>query len=283
MRVSAGSYEHIYDPSSGDSEAWYVNDHTFVRDRAGTWHLIGITHAEPMNPHDEKHFAHATAADLHGPWMKQPFALSFAPEAGETHLWAPHVIRHDGRYWMFYSAGGPPEQYRLHLAISADCWNWSRHEGNPLVVDGYEARDPMVLRVGSKWVMYYTATSTPDGGQFVVKAVTSDDLVAWSDTRVVYTDPRVGTFGGTTESPFVVERGDRYFLFIGPEWGMNVEAYRTTRVLASDDPFVFEAAHEVGRLASHAAEVVVDERGEWWVSHSGWGMGGVYLAPLLWD
>ena len=41
---------------------------------------------------------------------------------------------------------------------------WARHPANPLVVDGYEARDPMVLRVGDRWVMYYTATSAPAGG-----------------------------------------------------------------------------------------------------------------------
>ena len=55
------------------------------------------------------------------------------------------------------------------------------------------------------------------------------------------------------------------------------------RVLASDDPFSFDAAHEVGRITSHAAEVIVDEQGDWWVSHCGWGMGGVYLAPLHWS
>ena len=91
-----------------------------------------------------------------------------------------------------------------------------------------------------------------------------------------------GTFGGTTESPFVVARDGRYYLFIGPDWGMNLTSYRTTRVLASDDPFHFEASGRVGTIASHAAEVVEDD-GTWWVSHCGWSMGGVYLAPLHWD
>ena len=53
-------------------------------------------------------------------------------------------------------------------------------------------------------------------------------------------------------------------------------------MLVSDDPFHFDARHEAGRIASHAAEVVVDEHGASWVSHCGWGMGGVYLAPLTW-
>lgn len=295
VTVSIGDYEHIYDPSVGEDERWYINDHTFVRDAAGTWHLIGITHAEPFAPFDELHLAHATAPSLLGPWTKQPFALSTEPELGESHLWAPHVIHHDGRYWMFVCAGGPsPDRYRIHLATSDDCRTWTRHAANPLVVDGYEARDPMVARVGDRWVMYYTATLEPDGGNHVVKAVQSTDLVSWSDPRVVYTDPLVGTGAGPTESPFVVERDDGWYLFVGPDHQGVVDglaardraaverAYSTTRVFRSDDPFHFTPDDHVSTIRSHAAEVVVDEAGEYWVSRCGWGQGGVYVAPLRW-
>ncbi len=34
---------------------------------------------------------------------------------------------------------------------------------------------------------------------------------------------------------------------------------------------------------AHAAEVVRDIEGNWYVSHCGWGQGGVYLSPLYWD
>jgi arabinan endo-1,5-alpha-L-arabinosidase len=290
--VTAGDFELVYDPSAGESEPWYVNDHTFVRDRDGTWHLIGITHAEPMAPHDEIHLAHATALDLHGPWTKQPFALSADAAQGETVLWAPHVIEHDDRYWMFVCAGGPSmTAYRIHLAVSDDCRSWRRHAGNPLVVDGYEARDPMVRRIGDRWVMYYTATSRPDGGSFVVAATESDDLVRWQGRTVVYTDPMSGTFGGPTESPFVVEHDGRWLLFIGPDWERitatfdesgryDPAGYRGTRVLVSDDPLHFDLDGQVGFIDSHASEVVVDTDGSVWISHCGWGQGGVHLAPL---
>ena len=112
--------------------------HVRSGDRIGVWHLIGITHAEPMAAHDEKHLAHATAPALHGPWTKRPFALSADLDAGETHLWAPHVVVHDDRYWMFYCGGGLDETaYRIRLAVSDDCWRWTRHAANPLVVDGF--------------------------------------------------------------------------------------------------------------------------------------------------
>ena len=295
--VVARDWIHIYDPSIGENEPWYVNDHTFYRDNQGTWHLIGITHAEPFMPFDEKHLAHATAPALSGPWTKQPFVLSADEARGETHLWAPHVITHDDLHWMFVCAGGSsPAKYRLHLATSEDGWDWTRHAGNPLVVDGYEARDPMVLRVDDRWVMYYTATSAPGGGNHVVVAAASNDLVNWSGRTVVYRDELTGTGAGPTESPFVVARDDRYYLFMGPaDYGAAMAAlqrgekldwataYSSTLVLASDDPLHFDRSDEVGHIAAHAAEVIVDEDGSDWISHCGWGQGGVYLARLDFD
>jgi arabinan endo-1,5-alpha-L-arabinosidase len=295
-RVVAGDFERIYDPSVGETERWYINDHTFIRDHTGLWHLIGITHAEPFAPKDELHLAHATAPSLHGPWTKQPYALSTDAAHGETHLWAPHVIHHDDRYWMFVCGGGATtETYRIHLATSDDCVRWERHPSNPLIVDGFEARDPMVLRIGDRWVMYFTATTEPSGGNHIVAAAESDDLVHWSGRHVVYADEHVGSFGGPTESPFVVEREGTYYLFMGPagfaaamartERGEDPnwrEAYSTTLVLASDDPLHFDRADVAGEIRSHAAEVIVDEAGDTWISHCGWAQGGVYLAPLRW-
>jgi beta-fructofuranosidase len=160
-----------------------------------------------------------------------------------------------------------------------------------MVVDGYEARDPMVLRIDDRWVMYYTATATPEGGSHVVCATFSDDLVHWSGRTIVYTDPTSGTGGGPTESPFVVNHRGRWLLLIGPDWegfraweasggGRDTSWYRRTRVLASDDPLRFTLDGQVGTIEAHAAEVIVDEDGATWVSHCGWGQGGVYLAPL---
>ena len=276
--VSAGAFKPLYDPSVGERERWYINDHTFIRDAAGTWHMFGITHAEPANPLDEKHFAHATAPSLAGPWTKQPFALSADAAKGEVVLWAPHVIEHDGTYYMFYCAGDADHtKYKIHLATSRDLKTWERSVANPMVVDGFDARDPMILRVGDKWVMYYTANSTPAGGDHVVFAVTSDDLTHWGDKRTVFTSPRKGTFGGPTESPFVVRRGDSYYLFCGA-W----EGYSRTYAFRSADPFKFEYSQRVGSIESHALELIRDVDGTWHASHSGWGQGGLHLAPVKW-
>lgn len=282
--VGAGEFRKIYDPGAGEAEPWYINDHCFIRSREGLWHMFGITHAEPLNPMDEKHLAHATAPSLvDGPWRKEPFALSSEYERwGEHHLWAPHVVYHDGTYFMFVCVGGPsPSKYRIHLATSKDLWNWTRHAKNPVVIDGYDARDPNILWDGDRWVMYYTATSKPQGGSHVVACRTSDDLVTWSERVDAFTDTETGTFGGPTESPFVVRRGRSYYLFICNN--DRRAGYDSTDVFRSYDPYRFTLEDKVGTIGAHAAEVIRDVDGLWYVSRCGWGRGGVYLAPLLWE
>jgi hypothetical protein len=282
--VGAGEFRKIYDPSVGERERWYINDHCFVRGHDGLWHLFGITHAEPLNPMDEKNLAHATAPSLtEGPWRKETFALSADHERwGEHHLWAPHVVFHDGVYSMFVCVGGSsPSTYKIHLATSTDLWSWTRHPQNPVVIDGYDARDPNVLRDGDSWLMYYTATSAPEGGNHIVACLTSFDLVSFHDRSVVFTDTETGTFGGPTESPFVVRRGRSYYLFICNN--DRRAGYDSTDIYRSFDPRRFTLEDKVGTIGAHAAEVIRDLDGRWYVSRCGWDRGGVYLAPLLWN
>ena len=282
--VKAGDFTKIYDPSAGGETKWYINDHCFVYGNDGLWHLFGITHQEPLDPMNEVHFAHATARTLlQKQWDKQPFALSAAAKLwNEVHLWAPHVIRHNGLYYMFYCAGDADHtKYKIHLATSKDLRTWRRQKENPMTVDGFDARDPFVTKVGDKWIMYYTANSKPSGGNHIVACVASDDLVFWSDRKVVYTDPSTGTWGGPTESPFVVRRGNSWYLFISPRDG-DKEEYSGTDVFVSNDPLHWRIEDRVGHIAAHAAEVVRDLDGKWYVSRCGWGQGGVYLAPLIW-
>jgi hypothetical protein len=276
--VAAGKFMNVYDPSVGETVPWYYNDHTLVQDRStGTWHVYAITHAEPANPLDEKSFGHATAPSPTGPWTKQPDALTADPAAGESHIWAPYVMFHAGKYWMFY-AGGTADHtaYRMHLATSVDLVHWTRYPGNPLFTDGWDGRDPMVTRVGNQWVMYYTANSTPSGGNHIVAYRTSTDLVHWSARQTAFQHPQTGQYGGPTESPFVVHKGGSWYLFICCDGG-----YEVTKVYRSQDPLHFSIDQEVGVIPSHAAEVVHDgDTGQWYVTAAGWGKGGLSIATL---
>ena len=279
--ISVEDFTRIYDPSAGQTRgyAWYVNDHTFVRGEDGTWHLFGITQQNPFRPFEEVFLTHVTAPDVMGPWTKQADVMHIDADAGESVIWAPHVIRAGGKWQMFYCGGDEdPKRFRINLATSDDLWTWTRSEANPLLQDGYEARDPMVLWIGEQWVMYYTANTAPEGGQHVVAAVTSRDLVHWGDKRVVFASSRSGTGGGPTESPFVVARGDHYLLFV-----CTNRRYIETAVYESDDPFAWTEDQRIATIPAHAAEVIETPEGDVYISSCGWGMGGVYLARLTFE
>ena len=120
----------------------------------------------------------------------------------------------------------------------------------------------------------------------------SADLRHWSDRRVAYRDVHEGTEGGPTESPFVVRRGSRYYLFKGPrphetsvpgQPYFRQPGYIVTDVFASDDWRRWTDADHVGRVACHAAELVEDGDGTWYVSSAGVGQGGLSLAPFRWN
>ena len=280
--VEFGKFVKIYDPSIGEKEQWYINDHCFIYGPEGKWNLFGITHKEPANPLDEKNFAHATSKKLfQNTWNKQPFALSVAekPPWNEKHLWAPYVILHNGTYYMFYCAGGKDHtKYKIHLATSPDLKSWTRHPKNPMIVDGFDARDPFILKLENKWIMYYTANRPVEKGNHVVIAVTSDDLINWKNPQIVFKHPIIGTFGGPTESPFVVARNGKYYLFV-----CTNNPYDNTAAYVSDNPFHWDIENKVGEFPAHAAEIIQDNDGKWFISRAGWGRGGVYLAPLIWN
>ena len=130
MRVYADTFVKIYDPSTGESAPWYINDHTILKGADG-WHLFGITHEEPATPLEEVLCAHAFTEDiLNKPLVKQPVTFRAESENQELHFWAPHIILHDGLYYMFYCAGSleSHERYRIHLATSTDLYVYRQED-----------------------------------------------------------------------------------------------------------------------------------------------------------
>ncbi|MFD5322768.1 glycosyl hydrolase family 32 [Streptomyces sp. NPDC127092] len=277
--LAAGPFTHVHDPSLPGRRR-YLNDHTLVR-AGDRWHLFGIVgdSAPPGQAPDssaETAFLHASAPSPYGPWTGHPDALTVDPAYhGEEHLWAPHVIEADGTYWMFYAAGGRSGA-AINLATSTDLFTWTRVPSGPLF-RGIAARDPMVVRIGAEWVMYYTELSAADGRHLVAYR-RSTDLRHWSAPGTAFADESTASSGvSVTESPFVVERDGWYHLFLGPRGG-----YDGTDVLASRDPFRFGLDGYAGHVPGHAVEPFTDGQ-QWYASAAGWFKHGLYVAPLRWQ
>lgn len=266
----------------------YVNDHTLVRGHDGRYHLFGIFHAEPMGEDNEIDFIHAVATETdpakweHGVFHVAPppytFALTADRSAGETHLWAPHVIEHGGRWLMIYQGGGPDaEHVSFRLAESDDLYRWTRIGSLPVFEDFCDARDPMIVKRDGVFSLYYTRCESQSRRVSGVAHRLSRDLVHWSEPKMALTlsELTVMPNSGFTESPFVFSRGGYHYL--------SVTAYPlgwdTTLLYRSRAPFAFPD-EPYARLRAHAAEWVFDARGAAYVTHAGPGQRGVWLSAV---
>jgi predicted GH43/DUF377 family glycosyl hydrolase len=131
----------------------------------------------------------ATSTDgLH--WKKAPFNPIHGP--GPKGSWNDEIVykvfvmRHEGRYWMFYNAYGTQDHCeQIGLATSTDLRQWKEHPDNPLLRKGDDPRrdrdnviigDPWILRRDGRWEMYYFAY---DGRHARECLATSNDLIHW--------------------------------------------------------------------------------------------------------
>jgi beta-fructofuranosidase len=208
-------------------------------------------------------------------------------------LQAPYVLRHDGRFWMFYG-----DWANICLATSAGGKSFTRHrnaDGRPQLnlagpVDlKRNTRDPMVLRVGGKWHLYYTAHPANKGSDYVR---TSDDQLNWGEERVVAAGGRAGDGPYSAECPFVVEpMPGHFYLFRTQHYGKNAQ----TTVYHSRDPFDFriynDAEHYVTTLPVAAPEIFrVDSnsqpstlnRPEWHIAALLPDLKGIQISRMEW-
>jgi hypothetical protein len=218
-------------------------------------------------------------------WTPKGIALQADPSLGETQggLQAPYVLRHDGKFWMFYG-----DWANICLAISTDGKTFARHRnsaGRPQLdfagpVDrDRNGRDPMVVHIGDKWYCYYTAHPGNKGFDYVR---TSDDLIRWSDERVVAAGGQAGGGPYSAECPFVVEPqpGD-FYLFRTQAYGKNAR----TSVYHSRDPLDFgidnDVEHYVTTLPVAAPEILRYE-GQWYLAALLPSLKGIQITRLEW-
>ncbi|MCA9417491.1 MAG: hypothetical protein KC917_14520 [Candidatus Omnitrophica bacterium] len=290
----AGDYVNIYQPA-GDAfqgpsdepleagiyyEDWVANDHCFVRDEGGRWHLFGITHPESglENVHaGEYQSFHALAPEGSlsqtlsvGAWKDQPKVLPPKERPGERpENHAPSIVQVEGVYHMIY---GPTP---LRHATSNDLYDWKPQ--GPLK-NSIVSRDPCLFFWENEW---HVLTC----GVFDVRMAVLRNFSNCEEPRVIFEHAS----GVDPESPTLIQRDGTFYLFVcdwngvwdkKDLWG----AYQhLTRVYRSDDPFHFETENEIAQIDAHAPEIIRGEKeNEWFISSAEWPYRGVSIAPLVW-
>jgi hypothetical protein len=218
-------------------------------------------------------------------WTPHGIALHADVALGETQggLQAPYVLRHNDRFWMFYG-----DWANICLATSTDGKNFTRHrntDGKPQLnfagpIDlNRHTRDPIVLRVGVKWHCYYTAHPANKGFDYVR---TSDDLLTWTEERIIAGGGRSGDGPSSAECPFVVEpRPGHFYLFRTQRYGRNAQ----TMVYHSRDPFDFGIDNDTGHYVTTlpvAAPELFRHEGQWYMAALLPSLKGIQISRLEW-
>jgi beta-fructofuranosidase len=215
---------------------------------------------DPELRHWHVSIGHAVSTDLRH-WEVLPDALAPAAEPAwdDYTTWTGSVIRHDGRWWMFYTGTSRREEgkiQRIGLATSTDLITWERH-GRPLIeadptwyelfepASWYEQawRDPWVFRDERSGTFHAVITARARSGdpdtRGVVGHATSMNLLDWT------VEPPITAPGmyGHLEIPQIEQLGGMWRLVFsapaGPErlWQRSPLVRSTgTHVLSADRP-----------------------------------------------
>ncbi len=202
-------------------------------------------------------------------WTPMGLAMEADASVGETPggLQAPHVVKVDGVYHMFYG-----DWVNICHAVSNDGKTFARviqEKGRTgMFNEGEEAqtRDVMLMNHKDLWYAYYTGRVDGMGKVWVR---TTPDFKNWSESTIVSFGGQSGTGNGSSECPHVIKLGpESFYLFKTQTYGryerenddLRNRGLPQTSVYFSSDPMMFgidrDAEYFLGHLQVAAPEIV---------------------------
>jgi len=211
----------------------WVWDFWLAKDRK-TYHMFFLqaprSLVDPELRHRNASIGHATSADLMD-WTEVGTAIKagYPGEWDDVATWTGSIVKHEGRWWMFYTGTTHKEQglvQRIGAAVSDDLNIWIKHPSNPLLDAHpywYEPldlnlwpdqawRDPWVYQIEDGYEMLLTARINhgPPAERGVIGRAFSTDLNVWSAVSPL-TKP--GGFGQMEMPQRLVVDGAEVLLF----------------------------------------------------------------------
>ena len=217
----------------------------------------------------------------------------------------PTVVRYDGKFHMWYTAGDANSRYTIGYATSKDGRAWTRrNRGRPVLGPGRKGQfddqvvlHPAVIR-DTRGVLHLWYNGVGPQNSFRVGHATSHDGVHWTRSnngKPVLTPSRVGPFDeGYVYNVFVMQQGAKFHMWYsawskgepttGPNHNGITHAVSDDGIRWIKDPVPTITNGRAGTIDEYAcfACYVVRRNHRWWMYYSSaTGPGGKFYRVSL--
>jgi len=247
----------------------------------GTWQLWSCIRRTKCGGHTRLFYRWEGKRLTDANWQPKGIAMEAKPALGEAHggLQAPHVVKHEGLYWMAYG-----DWHFICFATSRDGKTFERviqPNGKTGVFGegpGANTRDPSLIRIDGLWHCYYAAFPHRRGYFF---CRTSPDLKRWGPACVVSYGGQLGPNPFLIECPHVVEvLPGEFVLFRNLYYGQDAQSW----VYYSTNPLNFgidEDSKLACKLQVAATEIILHEN-QYYLATLTPGLDGIRIARMKW-
>jgi len=216
-------------------------------------------------------------------WRPMGIAMEAKPELGEREggLQAPHVVKHDGLYWMTYGSWA-----NICFATSKDGKHFERVIQSNGKTSAFSegglanTRDAQLIKINNLWHCYYTGSDDYLKNGYVY-CRTSPDLKTWSNSFVVNHGGQAGTGPWSHECPHVIEIEPGFFCLFRNQ---NYKPNPLFTVYCSNNPLNFGIGNDIYRIGTmpYAAPEVVYHDGKYYLAVLKANLDGIKIARLKW-
>jgi arabinan endo-1,5-alpha-L-arabinosidase len=197
-----------------------------------------------------------------------PELPEWAEDGAERDTWAPHVIRKNGKYLMYFSARhAGADRLVIGVASSDDPAGPFEAIGPPLV--GGSSIDPFVMQSSRGSFMYWTVPGEP----IRVQPLSDDGLRLVGEPRMILDPDPEEPYQRLVEAPWVMQHGRYFYMFFSGNHCCGPGVHYATMVARSlhprkgfqkyEGPPVLEANGSWSGPGHNA--VVTDDAGQDWV------------------
>lgn len=249
----------------------------------GTWQLWSCIRSTKLDGKTRLFYRWQANKITDRNWTPMGIAMMADPNFGETEggLQAPFVLKQGSDYYMFYGSWE-----HIALAKSKDGKTFARQlmpDGTSSLFgegEGSNTRDPMVMKNGALYYIYYTAYPNRHGADFVR---TSKDLIHWGQSTKVAFGGAGGNGPYSAECPFVYhdKNSGYYYLLRNQFYGQSAQF----KVYRSKDPMDFgkDNNRDLVETMPYAAPEIVESEGQSYLAVLLPNLRGIQIAKLKWS